>query len=186
MINLMMIDTPEDKRKFVVLYEKYRHLMMKTTLDVLHDPYLAEDAVHNAFVSLARNMDKVKESDEVPTKLYLIACARNAAIDLYRKRSSQVKKETLLEEAIEKDGYVTYIDSELENGILDILKNLPLKYRDVFMLKYVNHMENQEIAEACGILEGTVRQRIARGKVMIERKIKEMEENMNGENTGNG
>ncbi len=80
----------------------------------------------------------------------------------------------------------TYIDSELENGILDILKNLPLKYRDVFMLKYVNHMENQEIAEVCGILEGTVRQRIARGKVMIERKIKEMEENLNGENTGNG
>ncbi len=186
MINLMMIDTPEDKRKFVVLYEKYRHLMMKITMDVLHDPYLAEDAVHNAFISLTRNIDKVEEPDGIPTKLYLIACARNAAIDLYRKRSSQVKKETLLEEAAEKDGYVTYIDSELENGILDILKNLPLKYRDVFMLKYVNHMENQEIAEVCGILEGTVRQRIARGKVMIERKIKEMEENLNGENTGNG
>ena len=58
MINLMMIDTPEDKRKFVVLYEKYRHLMMKITMDVLHDPYLAEDAVHNAFISLTRNIDK--------------------------------------------------------------------------------------------------------------------------------
>ena len=186
MIISTMIDTPENKRKFVALYEKYRHLMMKTTLDVLHDPYLAEDAVHNAFVSLARNIDKVEESEEIPTKLYLIACARNAAIDLYRKRSSQVKKETLLEEAVEKDEYVTYIESDLENGILDILKNLPLKYRDVFMLKYVNHMDNREIAEACGILEGTVRQRIARGKVIIEQKIKEMEDNLDGENTGNG
>lgn len=53
MMILMMIDTPEDKRKFVVLYDKYRHLMMKTALYVLHDPYLAEDATHNAFVSLA-------------------------------------------------------------------------------------------------------------------------------------
>lgn len=186
MMILMMIDTPEDKRKFVVLYDKYRHLMMKTALDVLHDPYLAEDAVHNAFVSLAYNIDKVDESEDIPTKLYLVACARNAAIDLYRKRSSQVKKETLLDETVERDGYATYIESDLENGILEILKNLPLKYRDVFMLKYVNHMENREIAKACGILEGTVRQRIARGKVIIEQKIKEMEGNLDGKNTSNG
>lgn len=186
MIFLLMIDTPEEKRKFVILYEKYRYLMQKVAMDVLHDSFLAEDAVHNAFVSVAYNLDKLDEFEDVPTKLYLVACARNAAFDLYRKRSSQVKKEILFEEAMEKGGYVTYIESDLENGILDILKNLPLKYRDVFMLKYVNHMENQEIAEVCGILEGTVRQRIARGKVMIERKIKEMEENLNGENTGNG
>lgn len=185
MIILMMIDTPEDKRKFVVLYDKYRHLMMKTALDVLHDTYLAEDAVHNAFISLAYNLDKVDESENIPTKLYLIACARNAAIDLYRKRSSQVKKETMLEDVVEKDGYASYIESDLENGVLDILKNLPLKYRDVFMLKYVNHMENREIAEVCGILEGTVRQRIARGKVIIEQKIREMEGKVDGENTGN-
>lgn len=182
---LMMIDTPEDKRKFVVLYGKYRHLMMKTALDVLHDPYLAEDATHNAFVSLACNIDKVDESEEIPTKLYLVACARNAAIDLYRKRSSQMKSETMLDEVVEKDSYAAYIESDLENGILDILKNLPLKYRDVFMLKYVNHMENREIAEVCGILEGTVRQRIARGKVIIEQKIRQMEGKLDGENTGN-
>lgn len=181
---ILMIDTPEDKRKFVVLYDKYRHLMMKTALDVLHDPYLAEDATHNAFVRLVRNIDKVDESEDAPTKLYLAACARNAAIDLYRKRSSQVKTETMLENVVEKDGYVTYIESDLENSVLDILKNLPLKYRDVFMLKYVNHMENREIAEVCGIQEGTVRQRIARGKVIIEKKIREMEGNLNGENTG--
>ena len=53
------------------------------------------------------------------------------------------------------------------------------------MLKYVNHMENREIAEVCGIQEVTVRQRIARGKVIIEQKIREMEGNLDEENTGN-
>lgn len=186
MIFLMMIDTPEDKRKFVILYEKYRYLMRKVAMDVLQDSFLAEDAVHNAFVSLAYNLDKLDESEDLPTKLYLVACARNAAFDLYRKKRSQMKKETTLEEVFEKDDYVTYIESDMENGILEILKNLPLKYRDVFMLKYVNHMENREIAEACSILEGTVRQRLSRGKVIIEQKIREMEENLDGKNTGNG
>ena len=91
----------------------------------------------------------------------------------------------MLDEVIEKDIYAAYIESDLENGVLDILKNLPLKYRDVFMLKYVNHMENREIAEVCGIQEVTVRQRIARGKVIIEQKIREMEGNLDEENTGN-
>lgn len=186
MIFLMMIDTPEDKRKFVILYEKYRYLMRKVAMDVLQDSFLAEDAVHNAFVSLAYNLDKLDESEDLPTKLYLVACARNAAFDLYKKRRSQMKRETTLEEVFEKDDYATYIESDMENSILDILKNLPLKYRDVFMLKYVNHMGNREIAEVCGILEGTVRQRLFRGKVIIEQKIRELEENLDGKNTGNG
>ena len=82
MIFLLMIDTPEEKRKFVILYEKYRYLMQKVAMDVLHDSFLAEDAVHNAFVSVAYNLDKLDEFEDVPTKLYLVACARNAAFDL--------------------------------------------------------------------------------------------------------
>lgn len=70
---------------------------------------------------------------------------------------------------------VTYMETDLENDILDILKNLPVNYRDVFLLKYSSHLENDKIARLCGIQEGTVRQRIARGKVLIEKELKELE-----------
>ena len=43
MIYLLMIDSGEDRRKFVILYETYRHFMMKIALDILKDAYLAED-----------------------------------------------------------------------------------------------------------------------------------------------
>ena len=49
MILLMMVDTPEEKRKFVILYENYRYLMLKVAVDILHDYQLAEDAVQEAF-----------------------------------------------------------------------------------------------------------------------------------------
>ena len=39
MIYLMMIDAEEDKQKFVILYETYRHLMMKVALNVLKDTF---------------------------------------------------------------------------------------------------------------------------------------------------
>lgn len=58
MILLMMVDTPEEKRKFVILYENYRYLMLKVAVDILHDYQLAEDAVQEAFVRVAKHMEK--------------------------------------------------------------------------------------------------------------------------------
>ena len=62
MIYLMMIDAEEDKPKFAILYETYRHLMMKVALNVLKDTFLAEDAVHESFIKIAKNMEKIGET----------------------------------------------------------------------------------------------------------------------------
>lgn len=37
-------------------------------MDVLHDSFLAEDAVYNVFISAAYNLDKLDEFEDVPTK----------------------------------------------------------------------------------------------------------------------
>ncbi len=167
MIFLMMIDTPAEKRKFVILYEKYRYLMQKVATDILRDCFLAEDAVQDAFMHLAKNMGKVNETDSVATKRYLITITKNAAIDIYRKRRVQMQKEIYIDE----DAQLSYTETDVENSVLDVLKNLPVKYRDIFLLKYSANLENSEIAKLCGIQEGTVRQRIARGKVLIEEAL---------------
>lgn len=186
MIFLTMIDIPEDKSKFVILYEKYRYLMQKVAMDVLQDRFLAEDAVHNAFLNLTTHMADIGEPDSLQTKRYLITVAKNAAVDLYRKKSVRIQREIYMEELEDKDILVTYMETDLENDILDILKNLPVKYRDVFLLKYSSHLENDKIARLCGIQEGTVRQRIARGKVLIEKELKELEADGHEKNKRNG
>ncbi len=42
---------------------------------------------------------------------------------------------------------VTYAETDVDDGILDILRCLPVKYRDVFLLKYSGNMDNDEIAK---------------------------------------
>lgn len=182
MIFLMTIDTPEDKRKFVILYEKYRYLMQKVAMDVLHDRFLAEDAVHNAFIRLVMHLDDIGETESLRTKRYLVTVVKNAAIDLYRKKNVRIQKEIYMDELKEENVPTTYMETDVENNVLDILKNLPVKYRDIFLLKYSAHMENSEIARLCGIQEGTVRQRISRGKILIEKALNKLEENVNGKN----
>lgn len=177
------IDTPEkpeNKDKFSVLYEKYRYLMWKVAMDVLHDRFLAEDAVHNAFLNLGGHMESIRETESLQTKRYLITIAKNAAIDIYRKKNVQRQRELFMDELGDEELPFTYVETDLDNDVLDVLKKLPVKYRDIFLLKYSAHLENREIARLCGIREGTVRQRIARGKLLIEDALQKLEENAHG------
>ena len=172
----MMIDSENDKRKFVILYEKYKYLMLKVAFDVLKDNYLAEDAVHEAFIKVSKNMEKIGDVDTRETKRYLITITKNATIDIYRKRSIQMKREIYIDELGENDMPLAYLETEMDNRVLDILIGLPVKYRDVFLLKYSNNLENSEIAEMLRISEGTVRQRLFRGKIMIQQAINYLED----------
>ena len=172
----MMIDTEEDKRKFVVIYETYRYLMMKVALNILKDTFLAEDAVHEAFIKVAKNMENIGEIDATETKRYLLTITKNATIDIYRKRKRQFQTELCVDELEGCDVPLTYADTDVEDGILDILKDLPVKYRDVFLLKYSNNLDNGEIAKLLNITEGNVRQRLSRGKTMIQQALNKQEE----------
>ena len=173
----MMVDTTEEKRKFVILYENYRYLMLKVAVDILHDYQLAEDAVQEAFVRVAKHMENVGQPEETATKRYLITITKHAAIDLYRRRNRLQSREIYMDELPEETGQLTYMAPEEEHGVLDILKNLPPKYRDIFLLKYSAHLENREIARICGLREGTIRQRIARGKRLIEKELEKIKAN---------
>lgn len=174
MICLVFPQDEREKRKFVILYEKYCYFMMRIAQDILKDDYLAEDAVQEAFMKLADHIEKTGEIESLRTKRFLYTLTKNASIDIYRKRKKQFEREVPAEDT---DMYraCSVCQEEEENRVIEILKKLPDRYRDVFLLKYSSGYKNKEIAKLLGVPEGTIRQRIARGKVMIEDALKRME-----------
>ncbi len=176
----------DGKRKFVVLYEKYSRLMMKVALNILHDSFLAEDAVHDAFVHIAKNINKIGHIESLETKNYLIVATKNASIDIYRKRSARMKKEIFVDELGETEEPAFYMETDLDNSVLESLKNLPVIYRDVFLLKYSSRLENREIAQMLRISEENVRKRIDRGKTMLQDMLNGLEAKGNGTYKCNG
>ena len=68
LVYLQMIETPEDKSKFIILYEEYRDYMYRVALAILHNPEDAEDAVHYAFVKIAENIDRLGALNTLKTK----------------------------------------------------------------------------------------------------------------------
>ena len=59
MIYLQMIDSPEDRSKFEQIYMEYRSMMFHIANRILTNEQDAEDAVHEAFLKIAENIEKI-------------------------------------------------------------------------------------------------------------------------------
>ena len=89
LIYLSIIETKENKSKFEQVYNKYKQIMFFVANRVLRDEYLSEDAVHQAFLRIIDNLDKIDKIDCHKTKGFIVTIVENIAIDFYRKRKRE-------------------------------------------------------------------------------------------------
>lgn len=145
LLYLQMIETPEDRSKFVIIYEQYRDYMYRVAFAILNNQEDAEDAVHYAFVKLAENINKVGEPECLKTKGYVVTIVRNAAIDIYRKKQAHP--------------HVEYIDATIgmqttydgDNVLARCIMKLNERQQSIIILKYHHGYELKEIAKMLGI-----------------------------------
>jgi RNA polymerase sigma-70 factor (ECF subfamily) len=165
-IYLAMVDGEDEKSNFESLYLTYRKLMFHVANGILNDEGLAEDAVHQAFLKILENFDKVGEISCHKTRSYVVIIVRNVAINMYnsRKRHHTVPIEEAVFCAAEVNMERT---NDLDNLAEAVLK-LPVIYKDALKLKYVQEFSNAEIAGMLGISEAAVRKRLERARRMLE------------------
>ncbi|SDL42701.1 RNA polymerase sigma-70 factor, ECF subfamily [Clostridium cochlearium] len=129
---------------------------------ILRDEYLAEDAIHQAFLRIIDNLDKIDKIDCHKTKGFVVIIVENIAIDFYRKRK---REKTISFDEVEF--YIKDIKNEsnlIINDVEEAILKLSINYSSVFRLKYSQGYSNREISEILKISEQNVRQRISMGK----------------------
>lgn len=170
LLYLNSIEDPHNISKFEQLYLLYREKMYWKAYNILQDNYLAEDAVHDAFLRIAKYMDSITEIDCNKTAALLVIIVKNISIDIYRKR-----KKCNYVSLEEGDSQVFYTenptDSLDEQQLIRYIKELPDNYRDILILKYYIGYKNKEIANYLNVKESSVRVRIMRGKKLLEKKL---------------
>ncbi len=177
---LSIIDLPEDKRKFELLYEKYRIFMFRVAYNILKDPQAAEDAVHDAFVKVAMSIDSIEEIDSPRVKGYLIIITRNVSIDTYRKRKRVTLMDNLIEQPSDSsiDDQIMVDESYL--NLIKVIKSLPGRYADVLLLRFYNNISVSQISNILNISEHNVRKTIDRARKALSVRLIEEE----GESVG--
>ena len=165
LIYLQMIESEEDKSKFEAIYNQYRYLMYTAANRILNNQFDAEDAVHQAFLSIIDNLDKVREVDCPETRSYVVIITERKAIDIIRAR-----KRFTGEDIIDK---LPGIDIPLpgDHGLADAMAKLPARYREVLLLRFDNGYNTKEIAKMMDMTEGSMQKLIWRAKEALHKQL---------------
>ena len=91
LIYLQVIDAPEDRDQFITLYETYRGLMFYVANQILQNEQDAEDAVHDAFLSVAEHIKKFSRLERHKTKAFLVTIVEKPSTYTARKPIARKK-----------------------------------------------------------------------------------------------
>lgn len=142
---------------------KYSNTLYKICIVMLCSEQDAQDAVQDTFV---RYMEKQPEfADEEHEKAWLIQVASNISRDMlrFRIRHPKISIEQIA------DDYITPGQTELLTELLE----LPIKYRTVVYLHYVEGYRIREIAAILKLTEPAVKKRLQRGREQLRLAWKE-------------
>ena len=165
LIYLQMIESEEDKSKFLEIYNQYKYLMFSVANRILKNEYDAEDAVHQAFVSIIDNLNKIGAVDCPETRSYVVIITENKAIDIIRSRKHLAGEE--LNDAI----HGIEIPLPGDNGLADAMAKLPVRYREVLLLRFDNGYNTKELAKMLGMTQGSVQKLIWRAKDALKKQL---------------
>lgn len=170
-----------DLEAFNLLILRYQNLLFGIALRLLNDEDAAADAVQEALISAFRRFDTFRGDS---LRSWLARVVVNACYDEIRKKRRQhsVPLEQFNAEGDEietsywlvdpqADPEVQYESSELESAIQKSLHKLPAIYRLVLVLVDVEGLSYEEAASAAGVPVGTVKSRLARARLQMQKSL---------------
>lgn len=179
---LTVIDSDDGKRTFEYYYVTYRKQMFYVAKSVLSNDNDAEDAVHNAFLGIAKHVDVLLDSDEEKAKCYCIKAAKNAALNIVRlnKQTNDMLSIDDMYNVPDEKSFEEMLDSAGYEDVLSVIRNMDDVYRDVLYMRYVMDMPVKKIATVLDRKESTVKQQLVRGKKILVSALSEEVMTANG------
>jgi RNA polymerase sigma-70 factor (ECF subfamily) len=132
----------------------------------------AEDIQQETWLAVYRSLGSLADPARFPT--WLLATARNRAIDWLRKRK---RERLLLDEGAVEIGDAIAPEAEPagpgfdDPEVNDALASLPAAHREVLMLRYRDELSYAEIALVTGLAIGTVRSRLHHARLNLEHRL---------------
>lgn len=169
-----------DRRAFDLLVLKYQHKIIKLIMRYVRDPADALDVAQDAFLKAYRALPKFRGESAFYTWMYRIAIntAKNHLVaqkrrpvdfDLDLQESEPFDVQHLLKDTDTPEGLV--LSEEIDKTVKQAIAELPADLRTAIVLREMEGMSYEEIAQTMECPVGTVRSRIFRAREAIDKKI---------------
>jgi len=161
------------------LVERYRGRLINYLNRFLGNVQESEELSQEVFLRVYRALDRYNPKYRFSTWLFRVA--KNAAIDLIRKRRLKLvpmqrvgvdgKAHEREFESEERDPYRTLRNVERRQAIGAAIDGLKEEYRELIQLRHFAEMTYEEIAEFKGMPLGTVKNKLFRGRRMLKARL---------------
>jgi RNA polymerase sigma-70 factor (ECF subfamily) len=171
-----------DEAAFAVLYDRYADLVYSTSIRILADSQLAEDATQDVFVRLWRRPQTFKP-ERGRFLSWLLSVARHRAVDELRVRGRRRRREVASIGFPDDDCSYQPPNGDLDDPLTsaqlheqrvlvrEALGGLPLEQRRALELAYFGGLTQQEIAIVLCEPLGTVKTRMRLGMQKLRRAL---------------
>jgi RNA polymerase sigma-70 factor, ECF subfamily len=143
-------------------------------ISLLGDRDAAEDVTALAFERLYRSRLRLDHGRGTP-RAWLFAIARNAALDELRRRRRQPQSELPAELAGDQDSEAAFEQIARRATVRDALAALPLREREVVLLKFHGQLSNIELARALDVSESNAGTRLHRALTRLREECNGLE-----------
>ncbi len=166
-----------DDRAFEVLMRRHNQLLFRTARSVLHNDADAEDALQEAYLHAWRALARFRQDSRLST--WLVRIVLHEAIGRVRRPSAQIipldsaielsaqNGDGSMDEDSAREPEALAANAEMRGLIESRIDRLPDLYRTVFMLRAVQELSVEDVAQALQLPEATVRTRYFRARSLL-------------------
>ena len=175
---LSILNTPEDKSKLMEIYDRYFLQMYNYAVLSLKTKSEAEDAVQETFLSLAANINKIKDPASRAAAGYVMTTLKNKITDVKRKKKREAN---LLGGVVpESNGFDDsvfdhLVRSEQKEELKKAVDSLKRRQRHIVLLRLYEEMSFEDIAKLTGINEGSVKNIYYRSLAKLRKALEDKE-----------
>ena len=150
-----------DESAFSSVVLKYKERLLLAAQSILGDENEAMDISQETFIKVYFNIKKFRGDSSLYTWMYRILY--NLCISALRRK--KIISFVSLDEREDSKGYISKLPDpgeeierkEIRAAVNEALHELPLRQRTVFIMKQIDFLKHEEIADIIGITEGAVK-----------------------------
>ena len=172
--NLVIKAQSGNSEAFAELYATTYNHIYNYSRHYLRDPYLAQDALQETYVSALKNINNIKDPSLFVAWLNQICF--HVCYDMTRKsKPDSVSSELLdlvLDDHPEHNPDEHYEDQEEIEAVKAAVASLPFLEQQVIVMRFYNEMKLEDIAAALSCSRSSVKRYIASGKKTLEKLLR--------------
>jgi RNA polymerase sigma-70 factor (ECF subfamily) len=171
-----------DQEAFAVLVRLHQRQVYNLALRLLRDSEEAYEATQEVFLAAWQGLQGFRGQARFATWLYRIAYNYCLRVTESRKRDSAARAELVAASAREwrpeqlvSAQHAQTAERELRETVRGEIARLPAKYRAVLVLRHLQELTYEEMAEVMRVPIGTVKTQLFRARALLKERLEQLD-----------